>query len=156
MWPWPWGHNDNAHLESETRALQQGRIHDILLPTNCLGSASQYTSPVSEYSAGGMLFHCSELCLWQELLTISVLGTCPQARPWFQGHFKLILPGTVTEGRGLDPMQQHKSYCGHKQNAAGTQWRMQTKNCFPSFWSSCAAVWVVVLTLYRERSNVEK
>lgn len=33
----------------------------------------------------------------------------------------------------FDPMQQQKSYGGHKQNPAGTQQLMQTKTLFPQF-----------------------
>lgn len=37
-----------------------------------------------------------------------------------------------------DPVQQHKSYCGHKQNPAETQLMQTKKLSFLRFWSSCA------------------
>lgn len=62
----------------------------------------------------------------------------------FEGHgFRVTLPwcylalslkAEVLIPAGYsDPVQQHKNYCGHKQNPAETQQLRQTKNLFPQF-----------------------
>lgn len=120
-----------------------GRTHHMLSPTN-----SQCTSPVSGYSAAGMLFHCSDLCSWQELLTISVLGTCPQARP-----LKAMVSGSLypdvtwhchwrqrswSQLVTLIPCSSTRIIVAISRTQLGhNNWGKQ-KTCFLSFWSSCA------------------